>query len=592
MALLLVASFAARLAAWSYWGTGTIESEGAEYAKIAENLRNGVGYVGLVSPGPQVLFNPLFPFLIAGVSLLTHNCELAGRLVALVIGALLPLPILGVATRLFNRRVGFIAAMLTVLHPLLLHLSFTVYSEGPYATLLLSAIYVVVRALNDSWTKRWTLVGGAFALCYLLRAEAFAAFAIAVLFALTITNGSPTLRGKRAAYALAVFLVLALPEVIFIYLSTGRVMLETKSTILFSYTGGRIVAAETSPERVYVSAAGQRDVPSSAPNADGGYPSNWEGKWAFYGINANLEPTGTAMRTWADVAREPKLKLTDMLRLVARGIRLSAPMLVEAFSSRWLGAPFLPALALLGVFCRPWHGPKAPLRLFVMLVTAAPAMATVFVLWGDPRYFFVFVPLLSIWAANGLFEIGQWMMASSAAAGRSVLALRILSEWVVPGLAGVVLFISPFKPVTSHWQFSDSAPAYRIDKEVGVWLGGQQHRPSRIMDLSLPLSYHAGAQQHVYFPYATGELALRYLDVAEVDYVVLRRGHKFTRYYEEWLTHGVPDPRAEPLQLPSAAAADRFVIYRWHRDYSRKVVRSAAMQEQAETPQDRGSPSR
>jgi hypothetical protein len=43
------------------------------------------------------------------------------------------------------------------------------------------------------------------------------------------------------------------------------------------------------------------------------------------------------------------------------------------------------------------------------------------------------------------------------------------------------------------------------------------------MDLSLPLTYHANAQQHVYFPYATGDLALRYLDAARIDYVVLRR---------------------------------------------------------------------
>lgn len=34
-------------------------------------------------------------------------------------GALLPLPVFGIASRLFNRRVGFIAAMITLLHPLL-----------------------------------------------------------------------------------------------------------------------------------------------------------------------------------------------------------------------------------------------------------------------------------------------------------------------------------------------------------------------------------------------------------------------------------------------------------------------------------------
>src|SRR5271166_1212128 len=91
LSLMVVASFAVILAALAYWQTGTIESEGAEYAKIAENLRNGVGFVGLVSSGPQVNFPPLFPLLIAGASFVTHDYESAGRLVALVMGALLPL---------------------------------------------------------------------------------------------------------------------------------------------------------------------------------------------------------------------------------------------------------------------------------------------------------------------------------------------------------------------------------------------------------------------------------------------------------------------------------------------------------------------
>src|SRR5882724_7678849 len=244
LTLLVLLSFAVRIAAWAYWGTGTIESEGAEYARIAENLRNGVGYVGLVTPGSQLNFNPLFPLLIAGTSFLTHNYELAGRLVALIMGALLPLPVFGIASRLFNRRVGFIAALLALLHPLLVHLSFTVFSEGPYTTLLLSAVYLALRALDNPSIKRWALVGGAFGLSYLVRAEATAGFAIAVLFALSATEGNLTVRRKRAAAAVLVFAALAVPEVIFIYKSTGEVHLEGKSTI-FSYTAKRILAAET-----------------------------------------------------------------------------------------------------------------------------------------------------------------------------------------------------------------------------------------------------------------------------------------------------------------------------------------------------------
>src|SRR5215469_17321516 len=105
LGLLLLASFGIRAYAWHHWRTGAIESEGAEYARIAANLRTGHGYVGISTPGTQLVFPPLFPSLIAAASLVTHSdYELAGRLVAFLFGALLPLPVFGVALRLFDRR--------------------------------------------------------------------------------------------------------------------------------------------------------------------------------------------------------------------------------------------------------------------------------------------------------------------------------------------------------------------------------------------------------------------------------------------------------------------------------------------------------
>src|SRR5689334_13775320 len=102
--LIVLVSLVVRIAAWAYWGTGTIESEGAEYAKMAENLRQGVGLVGLVAPGPQVLFHPLYPIMIAAASFVVHDFELAGRLVSVIMGSLLPLAVFGIASQLFNRR--------------------------------------------------------------------------------------------------------------------------------------------------------------------------------------------------------------------------------------------------------------------------------------------------------------------------------------------------------------------------------------------------------------------------------------------------------------------------------------------------------
>ncbi len=560
LTLIVVASFAVRLGAWAYWQTGAIESEGAEYARIAENLRNGVGYVGLVTPGAQLNFNPLFPVLIAGVSFVTHNYELAARLVALVMGALLPLPVFGVASRLFDRRVGFIAAILTALHPLLLNLSFTAFSEGPYALLFLSATYVVIVALDEASPRIWLLVGAAFGLAWLVRAEASAAFAITIFFALLATEGDWTIRCKRAASAVVVFLLCALPVIIFIYRSTGTVRLEVKSQIFF-YTGDRILAAEKRPGVDYESPGGHHEVPSPEPNVESG--QGWQAKWAFYGIASDGKGMGFPLRRHAEIIRETNIRLRDKLILVAKGTLQNAPILFQRLASDWFGAPLLPALALLGAVRRPWRGSQAKGRWFLVLVEAAPVVATFFALWNEARYYFVLIPLMSIWAGNGLVEVGRWTNASSVAAAWKWPGARLILRYAVPSLMGVAMTISPLKAVRRLYLFTDSAAPTRINKEVGVWLGRQQNHPVKIIDLSIPLAFHAGAQ-FTYFPYCDAGMALRYLDSAQVDYVVLRRDEKFTKYYRDWVEHGIPDERTELVDTSSLSGADNFRIYRWH----------------------------
>jgi 4-amino-4-deoxy-L-arabinose transferase-like glycosyltransferase len=566
--LIVAASLAVRLVALAYWQTGAIENEGAEYARLAENLRSGVGFVGIAIPGTQLLFNPLFPLLIAATSFVTHDYEWAARLVSLVLGALLPLPVFGIASRLFNRRVGLIAALLTVLHPLLVNLSFTTFSEGPYTTLLLSAVYLVVRALNNSATMAWLWVGAAFGLAYLLRAEAVAPFLIAVVFAFTATQGGTAFKCKRALAAIGVFLTLALPEIVFIHKLTGKVLLEGKSTLFFDL-GTRILSAEKSLEADHLLPDGQRDDPPYAPDVvwerEGLSYQSAAYKWAHFAIDTHLNGTGTPMRSNAEVIRGTRITLKGSLHLVEAAVRHKAPVVVHQLLSSWLGPPFLPALALLGALRRPWRRPQASSRLFVMLVPIAPLVSTFSALWDEPRYYFLFVPFLLIWASNGLVEVGLWTKASGAAVGWRIAASPAVSRYIIPGLIGLTIIIYPVRAVrTLRGYFTSNSPSSRLEKEVGLWIGHQQSRSVRIMDLSLPLTFHADAQW-AHFPYCDGETAIRFLDAAQVDYVVLRREGKWKQYYEDWLTHGIPDPRAELLRLPPADDHGEFVVYRWHR---------------------------
>jgi hypothetical protein len=138
----------------------------------------------------------------------------------------------------------------------------------------------------------------------------------------------------------------------------------------------------------------------------------------------------------------------------------------------------------------------------------------------------------------------------------------MVSQCIIPGLIGLTIIISPVRAVRRLEEFTESALPTRVDKEVGLWIGRQQNHSVRIMDLQLPLAYHAGAQ-FSYFLYCPGDLALRYLDAVKVDYIVLRQGQTFTKYYEEWMTQSITDSRAELMHVSPSADAE-FVIYRWH----------------------------
>jgi hypothetical protein len=299
---------------------------------------------------------------------------------------------------------------------------------------------------------------------------------------------------------------------------------------------------------------------SSLPDEESWEP--WPVKWASNAINANLEPTGVWMRPNADVVRETRPNPKLLAQIVRTAVRQNAPQFLEALSSKWLGAPFLPALALLGAVWRPWRQPLASSYLFVTLVPALAIVATFSNIFHYPRFYFVLVPFLLIWAANGLVQVGQWAKTSTAAA-RGWLN-PAAAAWIVPGLLALGAIIYPVRAVRGLYEFFSDSSYTLIDKQVGMWIRQQQDGPVRIMDLQLNIAF-AADEQFANFPYCSSDLALRFLDSAKVDYVVLRPHEKFTRYYQDWAANGIPDPRAKLVYMSSGATTDKILVYRWNR---------------------------
>ena len=541
LSLLLVASLGVRSVAWRHWRTGAIESEGAEYARIAQNLRNGQGYIGISTPGTQLVSAPLFPSLIAAASLVTHNdYELAGRLVSFLLGALLPLPVFGVALRLFHWRVGLIAAVMAVFYPLFVSLSITVFSEGPYATVLLTAVYLVLRAFDCPSIVNWSIVGGAFGVAYLIRQEAVGPLFVAILLGLIVRDASPRVKTKRAVAALAVFMLLASPQVLLLYRSTGKLRLEGKSVINYAWGVRVLNEVESSGAK-----GSFQDIDYDAANS----------------INDKLEGTGVGMRPNAEIIRETRVHVSDLIRFFREAVHRNTPELFEKLRERWLGAPFLLPLAFLGALRRPWPRRTALQHLFFLLVPTTAIVTTFTVVHAIyVRNYFILAPFLVIWGANGLVEVARWTNKNIAVIFQP--ANTRVPGGLVAGLIVILMLSYSLKDTRNLFVFREGSVESQGTKDAGLWIQQQQTRRVRVMDVLDTVAFHANAD-YVHFPSCDPELALRYIQKEKVDYVIFRRGFEQPKYYKDWLTSGIPDARAKLVYATAESDPNRILVFRW-----------------------------
>jgi hypothetical protein len=227
--------------AWAMRYAKSLEGEGVEYTRIAENLLAGRGYVGIFANGTQLNFPPLYPVLIAAVSLVVPSPEFAARAINIFFGAALVIPVFKIADELYGRRAAIIAAIVVTLHPVLLVGSTTTFSEVSYLTLLLSAVFWITRWITTQRMRCAALAGVFFGLGYLVRPEAFllaGEFTVLGLVAVLMSKERRALTRGVAALPLA-FAIIASPNIIFLTKATGKLRIEAKGTLAYEW-GRRI----------------------------------------------------------------------------------------------------------------------------------------------------------------------------------------------------------------------------------------------------------------------------------------------------------------------------------------------------------------
>jgi 4-amino-4-deoxy-L-arabinose transferase-like glycosyltransferase len=122
--------------------------DGAEYARAAENVLAGHGYVGLRG-GLLYVFPPLYTLTIAAAMPFAHGSEGAGVLISLLSGAALVIPVYATANLVYGRRTALLAGTIAAVLPFAVNLSVLVLADALFLTLASAGLYYTLRTLRD-----------------------------------------------------------------------------------------------------------------------------------------------------------------------------------------------------------------------------------------------------------------------------------------------------------------------------------------------------------------------------------------------------------------------------------------------------------
>ena len=509
LAILVLALAARALCAFVF--SGEIDEEGAEYARIAQNLRLGLGYSGIATEGTQLFFPPLFPTLIAGMSMLTGNAEIAGRLVSILFGALLVLPVYSIAKRLFGGTAGLGAAALVALHPYLVYLSTTVYCETTYITLLLSAISTTMAAADRPDWQKLVQSGLLYGLAYLVRPEA-AAFVLvgATCFLLqrTLRNQQGARVGRqefqRVGVVLACFVLLAGPYIIWLSLQTGEFRLQAKSPLN--------LATELQVQQ------------------------GLTGYAASFMVGPDLIEKGTYNRSNIEVISTQRLGIADYARILRAKLkehRQNATVIIAGAVE--FGSPVLFILVILGLFYRSWSARVALDQLHLIVVLAMTIMAPLFIYYSHVRFYVLVLVVFCIWSVPGLQQFAKWSRSTALAWGGSEGAQRRAGRAAAALAVLLVLGPSALSAAGQLMRMRGTQPIKALSLDLS-----ESQTPLRIADSSTPFSFHARAE-FVWLPCCEGETALKYLTKKQVTHVALRSSQlHYTPYLRSWFEQGLP----------------------------------------------------
>ncbi len=486
VAVFVLLAFAARLVALQF--QSIVNEDGAHYLLLAEQLLSGNYREGF-----STYWSPLYPLLAALASIVVGDLELGARMVSVMSGTLLVIPVYLLTRDFYGKNAARIGACFVIVYPFLIRYSVSVMTEAIYAFLFTSAVLAGWIASSRLSRKSFAITGVLFAACYLLRPEAigFLGLMVALTVGAYLFQRIPSSKMLHSLAALLLgFAILSTPYLFHLRQQTGRWMIS---------------------EKMYV------HLPTQSPD-----DSHWKERWLRLSEDGQ---TTLADRYWGGIRSEdessgesqPIAGQTFTLSNIVQSLR------VLLYELRSLPNIFpLPLILLCGVsFFRTRPSQIEWVKdayLSVFLASTFLGYALLHML--DVRYLVPLLPLLIPWTAKGVVDLSFRL----ALLARKVWRPEVPAASAARPLVGIIttcvvvyLFALALLPYTPAQRLRFQALEF---KPVIAWIREQGVTSPRIMATGpiIPFYVHG---EHIYLPDEDFPTTLDYARRKNIRYIVI-----------------------------------------------------------------------
>jgi 4-amino-4-deoxy-L-arabinose transferase-like glycosyltransferase len=463
---------------------GELTGDGVWYMILGKNLIEGDFRGGL-----STYWSPLYPFLIGITSLCFGDLELSGRLVSVVTGSLLVIPVYWLARRLYGKAEAGVAALLTIISPPLVFSSTRVLSESLFTLLFTLGVLAALAALTQKRINLFFfLAGAAFGACYLVKPEAIGFGMLMVVAALSrklISQAGDT-RSVVAEAVLAAlgFAILSLPYILYLRSETGKWTVSEKLTSSFGTSGG------SDKWRALI---------------EGGETTRADKLW---GGQRSPAVTGEAMES-RDPSSEPRVTL-----------QLPPPMSIVRNLYREYGdlfemmTPLFFFLVGLGIVGTRWSPERAGREVWLFVFVTSMLLGYAFAGF-EKRYIEPLFPILIVWSSRGLVGLEHRLCAIERGVRQSAVFLgkhRIALRAVL--LVGVAASFVPL--LRSGAAVEDGA-----QKQIAMLMKRDSESGAPLIMASNPLFAFYATGKHLYLPSEEYDLVVDYARRKGTDYLVV-----------------------------------------------------------------------